>query len=137
LLPRYRGLAELGDSNLLSRPSDDEFAESVAAFANTNDGVILIGIDDNGHIKGLKLDSKQKDRFGQRVQQLIRNRIKPMPPIQLIFEELNGLTVAKMVVARGDAQAYLMNGVIYIRSGSTDVQAQPEDLKRLVTEYGF
>lgn len=127
----------LSDDDSTSRRSDNELAESVAAFANTNDGIILIGVDDSGHVKGLNFDSKQKDRFEQKIRQLVRNRIRPMPPIQLTFEDLNGFTVAKIAVARGDAQAYLMNGVIYVRSGSMDVQAQPEDLKRLVMEYGF
>jgi predicted HTH transcriptional regulator len=43
--------------------------------------------------------------------------------------------VAKISVARGEAPAYLLNGVIYIRSGSSDVQAQPEDLQRLIAEF--
>jgi hypothetical protein len=38
-------------------------------------------------------------------------------------------------VAQGEAPAYLMGGVIYIRCGSSDVQAQPEDLNTLITEY--
>jgi hypothetical protein len=115
--------------------SEDELVESVAAFANTNDGMILIGVDDSGHLKGLDVDSKQKDRLLQKIYQLVRNRIKPMPPIQVTFEELRGLVVAKITVARGDAPAYMMDGTIYIRSGSSDVQAQPEDLKSLVMEY--
>ena len=126
----------LADNDSKVRKSDDELAETVAAFANTNDGVILVGVDDHGHIKGLSLSPKQKDLFEQRVRQVVRNRINPMPPIQVTFEEMNGLIVAKIAVARGDAQAYMMSGVIYVRSGSTDVQAQPEDLKRLVMEYG-
>jgi len=120
-----------------SRKSDDELAETIAAFANTNDGIILIGVDDHAQVKGLNLTPKQKDIFEQRLRQLVRNRINPMPTIQLSYEDMNGLIVAKIAVARGDAQAYLMNGVIYVRSGSTDVQAQPEDLNRLFHEYAF
>jgi hypothetical protein len=30
-----------------------------------------------------------------------------------------------------------MGGVIYVRSGSADVQAQPEDLARLISQYAF
>jgi hypothetical protein len=40
--------------------------------------------------------------------------------------------VAKIGVARGESTVYLLNGVIYIRSGSSDMQAQAEDVKRLV-----
>jgi hypothetical protein len=37
----------------------------------------------------------------------------------------------------GEDPAYLMGGVINIRYGSVDVQAQPEDLQRIVLNYAF
>lgn len=115
--------------------ADDELLKSVAAFANTNDGVIFIGVDDSGKIRGLNLDFKQRDRFGQKIRQLVRNRIKPNPPVEITFEEVEVLAVARIAIARGEEPVYLLNGVIYVRSGSSDTQAQPEDLRRLVTEF--
>lgn len=35
---------------------EDDLMRSIAAFANTNDGVVFIGVDDAGHVKGLELD---------------------------------------------------------------------------------
>jgi hypothetical protein len=58
-----------------------------------------------------------------------------MPPIQIGFEDMRGLTVAKIMISRGEAPAHMLGGVIYVRDGSSDIQAQPEDLKRLITEY--
>jgi hypothetical protein len=52
-------------------------------------------------------------------------------------EGLRGLVIAKIAVARGDAPLYMMGGTIYIRRGSSDVQAQPEDAVRLVAQYAF
>ena len=111
--------------------------KSIAAFANTNDGVILIGVDDAGHIKGLDLNFKQRDGLERKIHQLARNRIKPTPPIQVAFEELRGMTIAKISVARGEAPLYMTDGVVYLRQGSADVQAQPDDLTRLVAEFAF
>ena len=128
-----RGLSE--DESKTSSV-EDELLKSIAAFANTNDGVIFIGVDDAGSIRGLRLDFSAKDRLERKVRQLTRTRIKPTPPIQVTFEEIKNSIVAKIVVARGEAFAYLMNGVIYVRDGSSDVQAQPEHLGRLVTEFG-
>jgi hypothetical protein len=116
---------------------EEELLKSIAAFANTNDGAIFIGIDDAGHVKGLELDFTQKDRMERKIRQLVRNRIKPTPPFEVTFEEVRGLAVAKIAVARGEATAYMMSGVIHVRYGSSDVQAQPEDLNRLITEYAF
>ena len=125
----------LSDDETRTSSVEDELVKSIAAFANTNDGVIFVGIDDEGRIKGLKLDFKQKDRFELKIQQLVRNRIRPTPSMEVGFEDVRGLLVAKITVARGDAPAYMIGGAIYIRSGSSDVQAQPDDLKRLITEY--
>jgi len=107
---------------------EDELLKSIVAFANTNDGVIFIGIDDAGHVKGLDLDFAQKDRLERKIRQLIRNRIKPIPPIQITFEDVRGLVIAKIAVASGEAPAYMIGGTLYVRHGSSDVQAQPEDL---------
>jgi predicted HTH transcriptional regulator len=45
--------------------------------------------------------------------------------------------IARIVVARGEAPLHIIDGVVYVRYGSSEVQAQPEDLKKLVTQYAF
>lgn len=97
--------------------------------------MIFIGVNDVGRTNDLDFDFKQKDRFEQKIRQLVRNRINPAPLIQVSFENVRGFLVAKITVARGEATVYMMAGVIYVRDGSSDVQAQPQDLRRLVTEY--
>jgi hypothetical protein len=129
-----RGLSE--DENRTGSV-DDEVMKSIAAFANTNDGVIFVGIDDAGRIKGLRLTFSQKDRLRQKVGQLVRSRIRPKPPYQIMFEQLGeddlpDLVVVKIAVAIGDTPPYMIGGTIYVRDGSSDVQAQPEDVVRLV-----
>src|SRR5437870_12711547 len=81
--------------------------------------------------------SKAKDRFERKIRQFVRTHIKPTPHIQVTFEDVRGLVIAKITVARGEAPAYMMRGVIYVRDGSSDVQAQLEDLRRLVSQYAF
>jgi hypothetical protein len=129
-----RGLSD--DENRVG-PAEDELLKSIAAFANTNDGVILLGIDDVGHIKGLGLDFKGRDKLEQKIHQLIRTRIRPIPPVRVTFEEVRGLVIAKIEVGRGESPAYMMGGTIYVRNGSSDVQAQTEDVVRLVSQYAL
>ncbi len=81
----------LSDDVSRSGAVDDELLKSVAAFANTNDGVIFIGVDDAGHIKGLGLDFKQRDKLEQKVSQLIRTRIRPVPPFRVTLRTCAGL----------------------------------------------
>jgi predicted HTH transcriptional regulator len=99
--------------------------------------VILIGVDDSGHVKGLALDFKQRDGLERKIHQLVRTRIKPTPPTQVLFEESRGMKIARIYVARGEAPLYKADGVVYLRQGSADVQAQPDDLTRLVAEFAF
>ncbi|MGB7723521.1 MAG: ATP-binding protein [Bryobacteraceae bacterium] len=129
-----RGMSENEDK---AGSAEAELLKSVAAFANTNDGVIFLGVDDAGHIKGLGLDYGQRDRLERKIHELTRTRIRPIPPVQITFEDLRGLVIAKIAVARGDAPLYMMGGTIYVRRGSSDVQAQPEDAVRLVAQYAF
>lgn len=114
-----------------------ELLRSIAAFANTNDGAIFIGVDDYGAIKGMQLNHKQRDILERKIRTLARNHISPTPPIQITFEEVRGLVVAKVAVARGTASVHLLKGVVYVRYGSSDVQARHEDLTRLIEEYSF
>lgn len=127
----------LSDDPTRVRSAEDELLKSIVAFANTNDGVIFIGIDDNGQITGLSLDFKQRDRLEQKIRQLVRTRIKPIPLIQITFENVGDRSVATITVPRGEATAYMMSGVIYVRDGSSDVQAQPDDLRRLIAQYAY
>lgn len=117
--------------------AEDELLKSVAAFANTNDGVIFVGVDDSGKIKGLAFDTKQKDRFERKVLQLTRSRVKPFPPIEISFANIRECQIAQIIVARGEEPIYMLNGVIYLRSGSSDVQAQPEEVQRLFLDYAY
>lgn len=118
-----------------SGKSEEELLKSVAAFANTNGGVIFIGVTDSGEIKGITLSMLQRDRIEQRIRQLVRSHIKPVPAVSVSFEVVGDQTIAKIAVASGDAPVYLLHGVIYIRDGSSDVQAQPEHLARRLIQF--
>lgn len=42
---------------------DKSFIEEVCAFANSSGGKILLGVSDNGYIKGIKTDNTFLSRF--------------------------------------------------------------------------
>ena len=39
--------------------------------------------------------------------------------------------------ARGEAPVYMLDSIVYLRQGSSDVQAQPDDIISLVAEFAF
>jgi hypothetical protein len=119
-----------------SMHSTEEVLQSVAAFANTGDGTIFIGIDDNGRITGIEVNGvKHKDRYSERLHQLVRDRIMPPPSIQVGFVSVRNFTILVLFVPRGEEPLYFMDGVIYVREGSSDLMARPDIVRKLLTEY--
>jgi hypothetical protein len=119
-----------------STNSTEQILQSVAAFANTGDGTIFIGIDDNGRITGIEVNGvKHKDRYSERLHQLVRTRIMPPPSIQVAFVSLRDFTILVLFVPRGEEPLYFMDGVVYVREGSSDLTARHDIVKRILTEY--
>jgi predicted HTH transcriptional regulator len=118
--------------------SVEQILRTVVAFANSGDGTIFVGVEDDGKIRGIKLDTAQeKDRLSQRIHQVVRHRIKPSPLIQVDFVDVRGILVCRIFVPRGEEPLYFLDGVIYVRDGPTDIKAQPEIVKRLLAAHAF
>jgi len=83
----------------------------------------------------LDLDLKRKDALERRIHQLARTRIKPVPPVEVVFEEIRGMT--GISGARAGKPLYTLDNVVYLRRGSSDVQAQPDEIISLVTQFAF
>jgi predicted HTH transcriptional regulator len=94
-------------------------------------------LDDAGQVEGLDLNFTQRDRLERKTHQLARNRFEPTPPAQVGFGGVLGMTLGKISIARGEAPVYMLDGVVYLRQGSSDVQAQPDDIISLVAEFAF
>ncbi len=114
--------------------AEDNQVNQIVAVAQLTK-LILVGVDDEGTVRGLPLSYRERDHFDQKIRQMVWSRIKPAPPIQIAFEEVGGSYVGRITVARGEAPAHLLNGVVYIRHGSCDVPAEPEELGRLFVEF--
>ena len=116
--------------------STEQMLQTVTAFANTGDGTIFVGVDDAGRIAGIEMDGlKEKDRFSHRLHQIVRDRIKPVPIIQVNFIDIRTLTICSVFVPRGEEPLYFLDGVIYVRDGSSDIKAQPAILKRILAAH--
>jgi hypothetical protein len=92
-----RGLSE---DDAREGNAEEELLKSIAAFSNTDGGVIFVGVDDGGRAKGLRLDFKGRDRFRRKIENLVRNRIRPKPSLAVTFEESADSLIAKIVVGR-------------------------------------
>ena len=70
--------------NLRTKQNDnrvqDAVLKTIGAFCNTEGGILLIGVEDNGNILGIEADGfANVDKFSLHLGNLIKERLKPFP----------------------------------------------------------
>jgi len=105
----------------------EDFLETVTAFANTEGGSILVGVDDNGTVIGT-----YEKKFEERVQSMVRDNCEPAPKIRVEKKELRSRTIYVVRIPEGDEKPYnLRNQGFYVRAGSTDRLASRTEMDRM------
>lgn len=117
-----------------------EVAREVAALANREGGVLLIGVDDQQQIQGidrdLKVMKKGRDDFELQLNQELRNRLGSVFAsvyTNLEFETVDGKTIAILTVDESPDPLYFSseNGKEFIvRQGSSSVSLDVEEAKQ-------
>jgi ATP-dependent DNA helicase RecG len=109
----------------------DDLAAAIVAFANTDGGRILIGVDDRGQVAGINL--AERDRIARTVDNVAYNNIQP--PVTVILETLTneqGLSVLVVNIPKGKQRPYRTNrGLYFVRTTSGKRQASREELLRI------
>ena len=108
------------------------WCKSVSAFANTSGGVLIFGISDDGQIIGLA----NPERDAEKISEIIKSRLDPIPEFNLRFCEEEGKTLIVLDICKGEETPYYYSGdgvlEAYIRVGNESVKATSTELKRLV-----
>ena len=113
----------------------DDIYKEVIAFANTDGGVIYVGIDDNGNAVGLD----DVDETYTRITNGIRDAIQP-DVTMFIKYVLQDNKVIRIEVGEGSYKPYYLKSRgmkptgIYVRQGTSSVQASPEQIRRMIKE---
>ncbi|MFP4022618.1 MAG: helix-turn-helix domain-containing protein [Candidatus Paceibacterota bacterium] len=106
-------------------------AKTVAAFLNTDGGVLFIGVNDNGEVIGLKEDlnyfNNSKDKFLKKLAEIINKYLGPdnhalITPMFLVKDQRN---VCVIKVERSNRPVYLKNGQeskFYIRTQNSSME---------------
>ena len=110
-------------------PERKRFADEMVAFANTNSGVILIGVDDDGTIVGI--DSQEMGRLEETVFQIGWNSIVPEVPIITKKWRIDDKNLLKIDVFRSQYVHRSPNGY-FIRHGSSKRKMSTEQVRRLL-----
>ena len=113
----------------------EDLYREVIAFANSNGGVIYIGIDDQGNLTGID----NVDETYTRITNGIRDAIAP-DVTMFVRYILQDNKVIQIEVGEGSYKPYYLkskgmkpNGV-YVRHGASSVQASPDQIRKMIKE---
>ena len=112
--------------------SPDALAAEMAAFANSEGGVILLGVADNGSLPGLS--RADVARLNQMISNVAAQYVRSPLTVQTENVDLkNGRLVIALTVPRGIDKPYFdKNGVIWLKSAADKRRVNSkEELRRL------
>ncbi|MFQ5812912.1 MAG: ATP-binding protein [Anaerolineae bacterium] len=109
-----------------------EIGSELVAFANTQGGYLLIGVDDNGLVVGVTGDWRKLE---ERLMGICR---VCSPPVVLTVEEVavEGKSILVAHVPEGTDKPYRVRDICYVRVGSTAQHATREEERWMFQESG-
>ena len=119
-----------------------DYAESIRkdiiAFANTNGGIIYVGVRDNGEVVGVA----SPDQMMQRISNMVRDSIKPDVTMFVHYdpEEADGKKIVKVSVNRGTGRPYyweekgMQPSGVYVRQGTSAAPATEVSIRQMIKE---
>ena len=113
----------------------EEIYKEVIAFANTDGGVVFVGIDNNGNAVGLA----DVDQEYTRITNGIRDAIVPDVTMFVRFS-IQDNRVVRIAVSEGSNKPYYLKGKglkpngVYVRQGTSSVPASPEQIRQMIKE---
>jgi ATP-dependent DNA helicase RecG len=111
-------------------------AKELVAFANFQGGAVLLGIADDGTVRGI-----ERPRLEEWVMTACRDKVRPelIPYFEVLKDVEPGKDVAVVRVDRGWSVHHVWHDhhrTYYIRVGTRSTEASPEELERLFQQRG-
>ena len=113
----------------------EDLYKEVIAFANTDGGVIYIGIDDQGNLTGID----DVDETYTKLTNGIRDAIQP-DVTMFVRYVLQDNKVIRIEVGEGSYKPYYLKAKglkptgVYVRQGASSVQASPDQIRRMIKD---
>lgn len=113
----------------------EDLYREVIAFANSDGGVIYIGIDDQGNLTGID----NVDETYTRITNGIRDAIAP-DVTMFVRYILQDNKVIQIEVGEGSYKPYYLKSKgmkptgVYVRQGTSSVQASPDQIRKMIKE---
>lgn len=106
------------------------FLKTVSAFSNYNNGKIIFGISDDGHVTGLDVT----DEECLKIENMINDSLDPVPNYKLEIKNLEGKNIIILDILKGKNTPYYYKGKAYRRSNTSTLEVDRLELNRLVME---
>ncbi|WP_394200975.1 RNA-binding domain-containing protein [Marinagarivorans algicola] len=134
-------LIQQGENSAVEFKAADVWPESLAkelvAFVNGQGGVVLVGVDDSGNIKGLKTDLNRPTEFCDWVANILRTAVNPPINADVSVAQVDGKNIGVINVPKGTDKPYQTNaGQYLVRVGATNRAASVQELMRLFQQAG-
>ena len=113
----------------------EEIYKEVIAFANTDGGIVYVGIDNDGNAVGLT----DVDKEYTRITNGIRDAIMPDVTMFVRFTVQEN-KVVRITVSEGSNKPYYLKGKglkpsgVYVRQGTSSVPASPEQIRQMIKD---
>ena len=132
-ISNYIGETTAYDKKLmLERKDPISWLKSVSAFANTNGGALIFGVDDEGELVGLADSKKDSEDLSE----AIKCDMDPVPEFGLELHEQDGKGFMVVRIVAGNETPYYVHlkghRDAFVRIGNESVKANATQLKRLV-----
>ncbi len=115
-----------------------DIKKEIVAFANTNDGTIYIGIDDDGKVIGLKHAEKDLEALSGMIREGIKSDLTLYTKIYIENIEEKDIIVVKVYEAPNKpyylADKGLKSSGVYLRHGNVSIQASEEIIKKMLLD---
>ena len=112
-----------------------ELGKEIAAFATSNSGLILLGVDNNGDLMGLKDVGtvEERDRLIRRVEGVCRGTVKPAITPSLAFALDSKRVLLAIRVPKGSQAVYYCKNIPYVRHVTEARPAEPHEVVDLIS----
>jgi ATP-dependent DNA helicase RecG len=122
----------------LKRTVVDDIKKTVIAFANTDGGILYVGVEDNGEIVGLD----RPNEVLLQINNMIRDAIKPDVTmfVQSAEDTTEGKSIVAVTIQRGSQRPYYLAGKglrpegVFVRHGAASVPATDTAIRQMIKE---
>ena len=115
-------------------PSREDIARDIVAFANSDGGRIVFGLDDkNKHLVGI---DQNKAEFTSLIEDILSKKCSPKISAEIDVFERGIKNIAVITVAEGEEKPYKTDDICYIRDAGESRPAKEDEEKSITSPWG-